>query len=252
MDRLDYLRRDSFYSGVTEGSVNSERLLTMLNVKDDKLVVDAKGIYSVEKFLVARRLMYWQVYMHKTVLSAEFMLVNILKRAKYLAGQGIKLPGTLALQHFLQADYTWNDFEENPLILQKFLELDDFDVMSGIKDWTSSSDTILSELSRRVTNRNLLKIRLQEHPFEPETSARLAQAIRDQYGFEHGEENYLLIVDKVKNHAYNNKKGHINLLYKDGHISDISEAADQMTIKALSEPVERHFICFPRELRDLL
>lgn len=252
MDRLDYLRRDSFYSGVTEGSVNSERLLTMLNVKDDKLVVDAKGIYSVEKFLVARRLMYWQVYMHKTVLSAEFMLVNILKRAKYLAGQGIKLPGTLALQHFLQADYTWNDFEENPLILQKFLELDDFDVMSGIKDWTSSSDTILSELSLRVTNRNLLKIRLQEHPFEPETRERLAQAIRDQYGFEHGEENYLLIVDKVKNHAYNNKKGHINLLYKDGHISDISEAADQMTIKALSEPVERHFICFPRELRDLL
>lgn len=252
MDRLDYLRRDSFYSGVTEGSVNSERLLTMLNVKDDKLVVDAKGIYSVEKFLVARRLMYWQVYMHKTVLSAEFMLVNILKRAKYLASQGLKLPGTIALQHFLQADYTWNDFEENPLILQKFLELDDFDVMSGIKDWTASSDTILGELSRRVTNRNLLKIRLQEHPFEPEVSLRLAQAIRDQYGFEHGEENYLLIVDKVKNHAYNNKKGHINLLYKDGHISDISEAADQMTIKALSEPVERHFICFPRELRDLV
>lgn len=252
MDRLDYLRRDSFYSGVTEGSVNSERLLTMLNVKDDQLVVDSKGIYSVEKFLVARRLMYWQVYMHKTVLSAEFMLVNILKRAKYLATQSIELPGTGALKHFLAADYTWNDFEENPAILKKFLELDDFDVMSGIKDWTHHSDLILSDLSSRIINRNLLKIRLQEEPFEEELAEKMAEGIRNQYGFTHGEERYMLIVDKVKNHAYNNKKGHINLLYKDGRTSDISTAADQMTINALSEPVERHFICFPRELRHLL
>lgn len=252
MDRLDYLRRDSFYSGVTEGSVNSERLLTMLNVKDDQLVVDSKGIYSVEKFLVARRLMYWQVYMHKTVLSAEFMLVNILKRAKYLANQGVELTGTQALKHFLHADYTWNDFEENPAILKKFLELDDFDVMSGIKDWTNHNDLILSDLSSRIINRNLLKIRLQETPFEEEMAEKMAEGIRNQYGFTQGEERYMLIVDKVKNHAYNNKKGHINLLYKDGHTSDISTAADQMTINALSEPVERHFICFPRELRHLL
>lgn len=252
MDRLDYLRRDSFYSGVTEGSVNSERLLTMLNVKDDQLVVDSKGIYSIEKFLVARRLMYWQVYMHKTVLSAEFMLVNILKRAKYLATQGVELTGTQALKHFLHADYTWNDFEENQAILKKFLELDDFDVMSGIKDWANHSDLILSDLSGRIINRNLLKIRLQETPFEEELAEKMAEGIRNQYGFTHGEERYMLIVDKVKNHAYNNKKGHINLLYKDGHTSDISTAADQMTINALSEPVERHFICFPRELRHLL
>lgn len=252
MDRLDYLRRDSFYSGVTEGSVNSERLLTMLNVKDDQLVVDSKGIYSVEKFLVARRLMYWQVYMHKTVLSAEFMLVNILKRAKYLANQGVELTGTQALKHFLHADYTWNDFEENPAILKKFLELDDFDVMSGIKDWANHNDLILSDLSGRIINRNLLKIRLQETPFKEELAEKMAEGIRNQYGFSHGEERYMLIVDKVKNHAYNNKKGHINLLYKDGHTSDISTAADQMTINALSEPVERHFICFPRELRHLL
>lgn len=252
MDRLDYLRRDSFYSGVTEGSVNSERLLTMLNVKDDQLVVDSKGIYSVEKFLVARRLMYWQVYMHKTVLSAEFMLVNILKRAKYLANQGVELTGTQALKHFLHADYTWNDFEENPAILKKFLELDDFDVMSGIKDWANHNDLILSDLSSRIINRNLLKIRLQETPFEEEMAEKMAEGIRNQYGFTQGEERYMLIVDKVKNHAYNNKKGHINLLYKDGHTSDISTAADQMTINALSEPVERHFICFPRELRHLL
>lgn len=252
MDRLDYLRRDSFYSGVTEGSVNSERLLTMLNVKDDELVVDAKGIYSVEKFLVARRLMYWQVYMHKTVLSAEFMLVNILKRAKHLAAQGIELPGTIALRHFLNADYSWNEFEENPSVLEKFVLLDDYDVMSAIKDWTNHSDTILSELSKRITDRNLLKIRLQAEPFASEVSARIGQAIKSQYAFTEGEEQYMYIEAKVKNHAYNNKIGHINLLYKDGHISDISQAADQMTIKALSEPVERHFICFPRELKDLL
>ncbi len=252
MDRLDYLRRDSFYSGVTEGSVNSERLLTMLNVKDDQLVVDSKGIYSVEKFLVARRLMYWQVYMHKTVLSAEFMLVNILKRAKHLAEKGTDLQGTLALKHFLNADYTWNDFEENPAILDKFLLLDDFDVMSGIKDWTAHEDAILGQLSRRITNRNLLKIRIQAEPFAKETVEKLQQGIRDQYNFTEGEEAYLFIEAKVKNHAYNNQKGHINLLYKDGHTSDIGQAADQMTIKALSEPVERHFICFPRELKHLI
>ena len=252
MDRLDYLRRDSFYSGVTEGSVNSERLLTMLNVKDDQLVVDSKGIYSVEKFLVARRLMYWQVYMHKTVLSAEFMLVNILKRATHIAEKGDQLPGTAALRHFLHSDYTWNDFEENPAILDKFLELDDFDVMSGIKDWTTHSDIILSQLSLRITERNLLKIRIQADPFPPETVERLQSAIREQYHFTEGEEAYLFIEAKVKNHAYNDQKGHINLLYKDGHTSDIGQAADQMTIKALSEPVERHFICFPRELKHLI
>ena len=252
MDRLDYLRRDSFYSGVTEGSVNSERLLTMLNVKDDQLVVDSKGIYSVEKFLVARRLMYWQVYMHKTVLSAEFMLVNILKRATHIAEKDDQLPGTAALRHFLHTDYTWDDFEENPAILDKFLELDDFDVMSGIKDWTTHSDVILSQLSRRITERNLLKIRIQAAPFAPESVERLQSAIREQYNFTEGEEAYLFIEAKVKNHAYNDQKGHINLLYKDGHTSDISQAADQMTIKALSEPVERHFICFPRELKHLI
>lgn len=252
MDRLDYLRRDSFYTGVTEGSVNSERLLTMLNVADDQLVVDSKGIYSIEKFLVARRLMYWQVYMHKTVLSAEFMLVNILKRAKYLASQGLELGGTRAFQFFMKADFTWNDFEENPIILQKFTQLDDYDIMSAIKDWTDHSDPILSQLSTRLVNRQLLKIRLQAEPFPKDTEAKLAEAIRQTYGFTHGEEQYMLIAATVKNHAYNNKKGLINLLYKDGHISDISQAVDQMTIQALSEPVERHFLCFPRELRHLL
>ncbi|MEY2964068.1 MAG: hypothetical protein RL754_1329 [Bacteroidota bacterium] len=252
MDRLDYLRRDSFYSGVTEGSVNSERLLTMLNVANDQLVVDSKGIYSVEKFLVARRLMYWQVYMHKTVLSAEFMLVNILKRAKELANKGMNMGGSRAFKRLIEGDFTWNDFEEDPAILQLFLRLDDYDVMTAIKDWVDHDDVLLSDLSRRLVNRNLLKIRIQAEPFPKDTEEKLAAAIREKYHFENGEESHMLIVAKVKNHAYNDKKGHINLLYKNGQIQDISQAADQMTIKALSEPVERHFICFPRELRDLL
>jgi HD superfamily phosphohydrolase len=145
--------------------------------------------------------MYWQVYMHKTVLSAEFMLVNILKRAKYLANEGIELPGTIALRHFLNADYSWNEFEENPAVLEKFVLLDDYDVMSAIKDWTNHSDIILSELSRRITDRNLLKIRLQAAPFAPEVSARIGEAIKTQYNFSHGEEHYMYIEAKVKNHA---------------------------------------------------
>ena len=252
MDRLDYLRRDSFYTGVTEGSVNSERLLTMLNVHEDQLVVDSKGIYSVEKFLVARRLMYWQVYLHKTVLSAENMLVNILKRAKYLSSQGAALGGTRALQFFLKGEYDWNDFEENPQLLATFLQLDDMDIMSAIKDWTHHSDFLLSHLSQRLVNRDLLKIKLQPEPLSESLIERVRVGIRNFYGLHEGEENYLFIHNKVRNHAYNATKGHINLLYKDGTVEDISTAADQMSIKALSEPVERHFICYPRQLRHLL
>lgn len=252
MDRLDYLRRDSFYTGVTEGAVNSERLLTMLNVADDELVIDAKGIYSVEKFLVARRLMYWQVYLHKTVLSAENMLVNILKRAKYLSSQGIDLGGTRALQFFMQGEYDWNDFEENLEILETFMQLDDMDVMSAIKDWTSHTDFVLSHLSQRLVNRDLLKIRLQADPFSPEEVQLLQDGIKQTYGFSHGEEQYMFIHNAVRNHAYNDQKGHIYLLYKDGHKSDIRSAADQLNIEALSVPVKRHFVCFPRELRHLL
>lgn len=252
MDRLDYLRRDSFYTGVTEGSVNSERLLTMLNVHNDQLVVDSKGIYSVEKFLVARRLMYWQVYLHKTVLSAENMLVNILRRAKDLSLGGAQLGGTRALQFFLNGEYDWNDFEENPDLLSTFLELDDMDIMSAIKDWTHHSDFLLSHLSRRLVNRDLLKIKLQPEPLPEGTVERMKEGIRQFYGLEPGEENYLFIQNRVRNHAYNAQKGHINLLYKDESVEDISTAADQMSINALSAPVERHFICYPRQLRHLL
>ena len=249
MDRLDYLRRDSFYTGVTEGAVNSERLLTMLNVKDDALVIDAKGIYSVEKFIVARRLMYWQVYLHKTVISAEFMLVNILKRAKELAQRGETLFATSSLRLFLDNDYDWNDFESNPILLDEFAKLDDNDIMASIKEWCLHGDVVLSELSNRLINRHLLKIEMRKKPFTKAEISQLKKEVAAHFGFTAGEEEYFIISDSITNHAYNPKSDHINLLYKDGSLEDISTAADQLNISALSKLVTKHFVCYPVELR---
>lgn len=249
MDRLDYLRRDSFYTGVTEGAVNSERLLTMLNVQNDSLVIDAKGIYSVEKFIVARRLMYWQVYLHKAVLSAEFMLVNILKRARQLTHSGEKLFATTALQTFLTHDFGIEDFKKNPDLLNEFVKLDDNDIMASIKEWTRSSDFVLSELSNRLINRKLLKIKMQNEPFEWAEIEKIETRTRNFFGFEAGEEKYFVIHDSIANHAYNPESDHINLLYKDGSLQDIRTAADQLNISALSSSVVKYFVCFPAEIR---
>jgi HD superfamily phosphohydrolase len=250
MDRLDYLRRDSFYTGVTEGAVNSERLLTMLNVKNDGLVIDAKGIYSVEKFIVARRLMYWQVYLHKAVLSAEFMLVNILKRARELSREGHGVFATSALQHFLQKDFSLHDFRENQLLLEEFSRLDDNDVIASIKEWTRDSDFILSELSKRLINRRLLKIRMQNEALDPDHINEILLKTRSAFGFTEGEENYFVISDSIANHAYNPESDHINLLFKDGSLQDIRVAADQLNISALSSTVTKYFVCYPEEIRN--
>ena len=249
MDRLDYLRRDSFYTGVTEGAVNSERLLTMLNVKNDELVIDAKGIYSVEKFIVARRLMYWQVYLHKTVLSAEFMLVQILKRAKELAQEGTHLFATSALRLFLENDFDWNDFESKTNLIEEFARLDDNDIMASIKEWSLNKDYVLSELSKRLINRKLLKIDLRNKPFTKAELKVYKTKVANTFGFKMGEENYFIIHENIANNAYNPKSDHINLLYKDGHLEDISKAADQLNISALSHTVRKHFICYPGEIR---
>lgn len=249
MDRLDYLRRDSFYTGVTEGAVNSERLLTMLNVHNDQLVIDAKGIYSVEKFIVARRLMYWQVYLHKTVLSAEFMLVNVLNRAKELSGRGEKLFATSALQTFLQNDFDWNDFEQRPELLAEFARLDDNDILASIKEWQNHADRVLAELSTRLINRKLLKIKLQNEPFTAEYLESIQSQIADALNYSVQDAGYFLIADNIANHAYDPQSDRINLLYKDGTINDIREAADQLSISALSHTVVRHFLCYPAEIR---
>lgn len=248
MDRLDYLRRDSFYTGVTEGAINSERLLTMLNIADNRLVVDSKGIYSVEKFIVARSLMYWQVYLHKTVLSAEFMLVNVLQRAKELAAENVKLPGTQALQTFLYADPGYEDFAKDTTLLDTFAHLDDSDIMAAIKDWCHHEDRVLSDLSRRIVDRRLFKVEIQRGPFEEHYVDDIRQKIQSTFGFTADEASYYLIERATANDIYRAGDDQIRLLYKDGRVTDVAEAADQLNLKALQSAVTRHFICYPKEV----
>ena len=245
MDRLDYLRRDSFYTGVTEGAVNSERLLTMLNVHNDQLVIDAKGIYSVEKFIVARRLMYWQVYLHKAVLSAEFMLVNILNRAKQLAQAGEPVFATTALKKFLLTEFDWNDFEAYPGLLDDFAKLDDNDVMASIKEWCLHPDRVLAELSQRLINRRLLKIKMRDQALTETEKAEIIAKAANRLGFNEEDAAHFVIDGSIANHAYNPGSDRINLLYKDETVRDISEAADQLNIQALSHTVVKYFVCYP-------
>ncbi|KAB2810287.1 HD domain-containing protein [Phaeocystidibacter luteus] len=248
MDRLDYLRRDSFYTGVTEGAINSERLLTMLNIANDRLVVDAKGIYSVEKFIVARSLMYWQVYLHKTVLSAEFMLVNVLQRAKELAANGVEIHGTSALRTFLYEDPTYEDFMKSDTLLDTFAHLDDSDMMAAIKEWCNHDDRVLSDLSRRIVDRRLFRIEIQAKPFEEEYVDDIRQKIQATFGFSVEEASYYMIERATSNDIYKAGDNQIRLRYKDGTVTDVAEAADQLNLKALQSAVTRHFICYPKEV----
>ena len=250
MDRLDYLRRDSFYTGVSEGRINAERLLTMLNVVDDELVVDAKGIYSVEKFIIARRLMYWQVYLHKTVLSAEFLLMMILKRARELHANGVRIHGSSSLLAFLGQAVERSDFQADPQWLYRFSRLDDYDILGCIKEWCHHDDELLSELAHRLIDRRLLAIEVFDHPVDASYEQQIREKVRKRFGFGQGEEEYLVFSDHIDNHAYDPRKDRISLLYKDGSTLDVAEAADQLNIQALSKSVTRHFICYPKEVRE--
>ncbi|MBL4707539.1 MAG: HD domain-containing protein [Flavobacteriales bacterium] len=248
MDRLDYLKRDSFFTGVSEGVISSERIISMLNVKDGNLVIEAKGIYSIEKFIIARRLMYWQVYLHKTVLSAENLVVNILKRAKELSLKGEELFCTDALRYFLYSERNKTSFEKDPETLQRFSELDDFDITASIKVWQNHSDSILATLCKSLLNRNLYKIDIQKSPFSKEEIDRLKKNTLETTDIKEKELKYFIFTDSIKNNAYSPKKDKINLLYKDGSISDIAEAADKLNINALSEEVIKHFVCYPKQI----
>ena len=246
VDRLDYLKRDSFYSGVSEGVIGSERIIKMFNVKDDQLVVDEKGIYSIEKFIVARRLMYWQVYLHKTVLSAEYLLITILKRAKELALRGEELYSSPSLRPFLYEKVNKNMVLEDENWLKHYLELDDTDVMGAIKVWQRHSDSILSYLCRALIERKLFKVKISKEGFDREmTEAFKANCIR-----EFGEEwvDYLLIQGKIRNNAYDDSGEPIYLNMKDGAILDFARASDNLNISALSDPVEKSFICYPKSI----
>lgn len=245
MDRLDYLRRDSFYSGVTEGQVGSERIIKMLNVVNDQLVVEEKGIYSIEKFIVARRLMYWQVYLHKTVLSAEFMLVNILKRAKELASKGVPLHCSPALSLFLYSEISKNDFLSNPNVLAQFTLLDDYDIMGAMKVWQSHEDKVLSTLCQKLVNRNLFKISIRKTDFsKPELESKLKE-IGALLSISPEESKYFLIHESIDNQAYSSNENAILVRFKDGSIADAASVSDHLNITALSEIVKKYFICFP-------
>ena len=247
VDRLDYLKRDSFYSGVSEGIINSDRIISMLNVSNGNLVVDAKAIYSIEKFIIARRLMYWQVYLHKTVLSAEFSLVEALKRAKTLVKKGINIFSTSALREFLINDHSLENFNSNSELLDLFCQLDDIDIMSSIKEWAKHPDTVLSVLSRNIIERKLLKIELQNKKFETSYIDKIKDKVAKNYGVDAENSSHLVFTNQIENKAYNPKKDKINLLYKDGKIMDIAEAADQLNISALGQTVTKHFLCYPKD-----
>jgi len=245
IDRLDYLKRDSFYTGVTEGNISSDRLIAMMNVANDELVIEKKGIYSVEKFIIARRLMYWQVYLHKTGLVAENMLVKILQRAKELALQNIELPATKTMQYFLYNQITAKNFTDETLAL--FSKLDDYDVLSAIKEWTSHSDIILSELSKMIINRNLFKIEIQDKPFSKEEVENQQEKLKEKLKVIEGSIPYFVFQGKVSNQAYNTNNP-IKIYYDETNMIDIASASDQLNLQALTKPVEKYYLCYPKEM----
>jgi HD superfamily phosphohydrolase len=246
MDRLDYLKRDSFYSGVSEGVISTDRIIKMLTVKDDALAIEEKGIYSIEKFIIARRLMYWQVYLHKTVLAAENLLVKILKRAKYLASQNQELFCTPAFHQFLYNNYNLNSFKTTPNLLDRFADLDDMDIMASVKVWQDDNDKVLSVLCKMMVNRNLYKIVLQNKKFDKVEVEDMKTKVQKKLKLTDEEVEYFVFQDSIVNNAYNAKKDKINILLKNNKISDIAEAADTLSITAISKPVKKWFLCFPK------
>lgn len=245
MDRADYLKRDSFYTGVAEGNINSERLITMLNVVDDELVVEEKGIYSVEKFLVARRFMYWQVYLHKTGIAAEQLLTRILKRAKELVQQGEKLSCSEPLNFFLTSEVNLSSFDNNTLAI--FAKLDDYDIVAAMKVWRNNKDFVLSNLCQMILDRDLLKIKIKNKPIKISELQMHHNALMHKHGVSKEEADYFVFSGEITNVAYQSKKQHINIQLKSGKIKDIVKASDQLNLKALSKPVTKYYMCYPKK-----
>lgn len=248
MDRLDYLKRDSFFTGVSEGIVNYERLLNMLSVVDDELVIEAKGIYSVEKFIAARRLMYWQVYLHKTVLVAEITLMKVLKRAKQLRLNGIDLFATPAFDYFLRNEISVTEFGKNEEVIENFTILDDYDIFTSMKVWTNHPDPILSRLSSSIINRRLLKVEMQNEPFDNEFVEYIKKQTIRKLKLDIDEIDYFVINDQTSNFTYKIGTDKIGILNKKGNVVDIAEASDQLNISLLSKPTTKYFLCYPKEI----
>jgi len=253
MDRLDFLKRDSFYTGVSEGVVSSERIIKMLNIKNDQLVVEVKGIYSVEKFLIARRLMYWQVYLHKTVISADSMMIKLLQRATELVALGhpVNATGhlTLFLNKTIQAkDFRSADSETRKEALRTFAYLDDTDVIFTVKGWMEHPDPILSTLSKGLINRKLLKIKLSDTSFKESKLTLLKNAAMEKFNLDNQEVEFLVVNGEITNSAYDSEAGSIQILSKNGKLKDIKEASD-INLEGLTKIVRKHFVCYPAEIQ---
>lgn len=249
MDRLDYLNRDSFFAGVSEGIVGTERIINMLNVHNDNLVVDEKGIYSIEKFIISRRLMYWQVYMHKTVIAADEVMRNLLKRAKLLMNSGMELPCSEYLRFFFTNSLTLDDLDANPEILEKFALLDDSDIISAAKMWTAHPDFVLSQLAKQLINRGLPCIEVGGEPVEESRVAHYRRMFEQKYGVTSAESEYFVCGGRLQNHAYDFQDQEIEILFKNGRCAGISEASDQLDHDFLAKTVTKYYICYPKEFR---
>ena len=243
MDRADYLKRDSFYTGVAEGNINSERLISMLNVRNDELVVEEKGLYSVEKFLIARRLMYWQVYLHKTSVVAEQILIRLLNRAKELVQQGQELTMSTALAFFVKNKISKNNFSQE--VLEMFARLDDTDIISAMKEWQFHPDVVLSKLSKMLLNRDLLKIKVRLNDFEEQKIKRL-QKLSVAKGVGEKDMKYFVFTGVMTNRAYNPGKEIIKILTKNGRVVDLTKTSEAINLEPLSQVTERYYICYPK------
>ncbi len=248
IDRLDYLTRDSFFTGVSEGSIGVARIIAMLRVVDDRLVVDEKGIYSIESFLHARRLMYWQVYLHKTSVSAERMLVNIIRRAQYLFSSGEKLPCSEALKIFLRNKYTIEDFTEKPSLIRAFGQLDDHDIWGSLKVWRNHRDPILSKLCDMILTRDLFRIQLSSDPIRKSQLERVRSSVAKTFHVLQRDASYLFSHGVVSNEGYVAERQTIDILMRDGRILDIAQASDLPSIQAISKIVKKSYLCWPKNV----
>lgn len=245
-DRLDYLRRDSFFTGVTEGNIGSARIIKMLNVVEDTLVVESKGIYSVENYLTSRRLMYWQVYLYKTTVAYEKTLVNVLLRAKRLALDGQAVFAPPALRYFLCNDIDTATFTNDPQALQNYELLDDNDIWSSVKVWMSHPDPVLSLLARDLIERRLFHVEVREEPVGKEELAALRQRLADENGISEADADYLMSVNAISKDMYDVNDDHISILFKDGTIKDITDASEILNVALLSKKIQKYYLCYQR------
>lgn len=250
MDRLDYLRRDSFFSGVVEGNIGSDRIIKMLNVKNDILVIEKKGIYSIEEYLIARRMMYWQVYLHKTVLAAEYQLINALKKAKELALNGVDVWGPPQLQWFMKQNFSADDLKNEKMrseLISNYVLLDDADILSSLKVWCNHPDAVLSFLSKSIINRKLYKIKIADSNFSNEKVQQYKNKAIARFSICAEDANYYVVTGTIINSAYESESENIQILLKNGKTQELSEASD-LNLAVLAKTVRKHFLCYPKEL----